>query len=331
MQRREISGNVRGLLVAQAQVGHLRSRVVLLRVLDPCVDPIDIRLAADAGQLRALGTQPTILPLVHVLLERGWRLDVHQPLVDDVTGHAPDLADEFLAVFGIALHGRGWIFRLIAHRKEEIRDGVHFNGVAIGCAGIVFQPPESRHVRVGTERDGIRKPLADPPLVRLARDLVEARAGLAQCADRDIDLLTEGQGNFLRETVEPSHVGGVYVVKLANAIEVFARRDVMRGVRLQLLHLVARPTTQLLDEPTAVIELFAALEIGLVAVTLEATGLHVLRRAHRLEEKLLLFPIVILPPSVTLRHLDNVRLLQRRLLQFRVVVIVIRMLLDLHP
>ena len=87
----------------------------------------------------------------------------------------------------------------------------------------------------------------------------------------------------------------------------------------------------MLDEPAAVIELFAALEIGLVAVALEATGLHVLRRAHRLEEKLLLFPVVILPPGVALRHLDDVGFFQRRLLQFRVVVIVILVLLDLHP
>src|ERR1051325_6102451 len=114
-----------------------------------------------------------------------------------MAGHAAELPDQLLAILGVTLNGCVWAFWLFADRKEELRDRVHFDGIAFGRALVVGEAPEPGHVCVRSERDRIGEPLADPVLVRFAGDFVEARAGLAECADWDVHILADGEGNFL--------------------------------------------------------------------------------------------------------------------------------------
>src|ERR1019366_5336740 len=160
--------------------------------------------------------------------------------------------------------------------------------------------------------------------------LVKARTRFAQRADRDIHFLPNRQRNFLRESVQPAHIVGIHVVKLAETFEILTRDDVMGRVGLHLFHLMARPTAQLLDEAATVIQFLAAFQISLGIVAFEATGLHILCRTHRLHEEFFLFPVVILLPHFLLGHFDDIGFRRRYLLRLRIIVVLLT-LRSSHP
>jgi hypothetical protein len=109
LQRRQIRGDVGHLRIGEAQIGHERVGVVVLRIAYPVEDPFVGGLVADVLERLAEGA-----------LRPGLGAGL---FVDDVTPLAADRLDDLFAALGIAARRvRG--FRPELHVVgEEIRDG----------------------------------------------------------------------------------------------------------------------------------------------------------------------------------------------------------------